>query len=88
MRFSVAGETQKPLPWASQDLDAKHRRMSKEMAKQKLVGVKRPKTVITCGETVVTPVTDHEPNAVKLNVLVRLKGGLRIPWQEDVFCLH
>ena len=40
---------------------------------------------------VVIPVTDHEPDAVKLYVLVQLKGGLCTPYsigQEDVFYLR
>ena len=67
--------------------------MSKQMAKQKPVGVKRPKIVITsnCPYMVVTPATDHEPDVVKLYVLVQLKGGLCTPYsigQEDVFYLR
>ena len=81
--------------WVPAELNAEHRRMSKEVAKQKPVGVKRPKTLLQFDDDnlpfmVVTPVTDHKPYSVKLYALLYLKGGVCTPYsvgQKDVFYL-
>ena len=63
--------------WAPQDLDAEHGRMSKEMAKQKSVGVKQPKTVITGMRRIARTWLSRTQRGEALQyVLVRLKGGL------------
>jgi len=81
--------------WVPAELNAEHGRTSKEVAKQKPVGVRRPKTVLQFDDDnlpsmAVTPVMDHEPDSVKLYVLLYLKGGVCTPYsvgQKDVFYL-
>lgn len=81
--------------WVPAELNAEHRRMSKEVAKQKPVGVRRPKTVLQFDDDnlpfmAVTPVTDHKPYSAKLYALLYLKGGVCTPYsvgQKDVFYL-
>jgi cytochrome c556 len=81
--------------WVPAELNAEHRRMSKEVAKQKPVGVRRPRTVLQFDDDnlpsmAVTPVTDHKPYSVKLYALLYLKGGVCTPYsigQKDVFYL-
>ena len=81
--------------WIPAELNVEHERMSKEVARQKPVGVRRPKTVLQFDDDnlpsmAVTPVTDHEPNSVKLYALLCLKGGVCTPYsvgQKEVFYL-
>ena len=81
--------------WVPAELNAEHGRMSKEVAKQKPVGVRHPKTVLQFNDDnlpsiAVTPVTDHELDSVKLYALLHLKGGVYTPYsvgQKDVFYL-
>ena len=81
--------------WVPAELNAEHGRMSKEVAKQKPVGVRRPNTVLQFDDDnlpsmAVTPVMANKPNSVKLYALLYLKGGVCTPYsvgQKDVFYL-